>query len=113
METVREAIQNSCNDALMQIGYRLGVEKFCKYQRLFNFGSRTGIDLPNENIGSLYSTENMHEVELATNTFGQGFYLYDDPGGGCLLCRSQWRLLLSAPYGKADPERPGRRGKDQ
>lgn len=73
METVREAIQNSCNDALMQIGYRLGVEKFCKYQRLFNFGSRTGIDLPNENIGSLYSTENMHEVELATNTFGQGF----------------------------------------
>ena len=73
METVREAIQNSCNDALMQIGYRLGVEKFCKYQRLFNFGSRTGIDLPNENIGSLYTTENMHEVELATNTFGQGF----------------------------------------
>ncbi|MFQ9153475.1 MAG: penicillin-binding transpeptidase domain-containing protein [Blautia sp.] len=40
---------------------------------LFNFGSRTGIDLPNENIGSLYTTENMHEVELATNTFGQGF----------------------------------------
>ncbi|MFQ9153476.1 MAG: penicillin-binding transpeptidase domain-containing protein [Blautia sp.] len=35
METVREAIQNSCNDALMQIGYRLGVEKFCKYQRPF------------------------------------------------------------------------------
>ena len=34
METVREAIQNSCNDALMQIGYQLGVEKFCKYQRL-------------------------------------------------------------------------------
>lgn len=73
VETTREAIQNSCNDALMQIGFELGIEKFCKYQRLFNFGSRTGIDLPNENIGSLYTRDNMHEVELATNTFGQGF----------------------------------------
>lgn len=72
-ETLRESIQNSCNVALMQIGFQLGIEKFCKYQRLFNFGSRTGIDLPNENIGSLYTRENMHEVELATNTFGQGF----------------------------------------
>jgi len=73
VESLKEAIQNSCNDALMQIGFQLGIDQFCEYQRLFNFGSRTGIDLPNENIGSLYNTDNMHEVELATNTFGQGF----------------------------------------
>ncbi len=57
----------------MQIGFRLGIADFCKYQRLFNFGSSTGIDLPNENPGILYSQSAMHEVELATNTFGQGF----------------------------------------
>lgn len=72
-ETTKEAIKNSCNDALMQIGYKLGINSFCKYQRIFNFGSLTGIDLPNENTGSLYTENNMHEVELATNTFGQGF----------------------------------------
>lgn len=72
-ETTKEAIMNSCNDALMQIGNALGIEAFCKYQRLFNFGSRTGIDLPNENAGVLYERKAMNEVELATNTFGQGF----------------------------------------
>lgn len=72
-ETTKDAIKNSCNDALMQIGVLLGTEDFCKYQRIFNFGSLTGIDLPNENIGSLYTENNMHEVERATNTFGQGF----------------------------------------
>lgn len=72
-ETVSDAIKNSCNDALMQIGAMLGVEDFCKYQRLFNFGRVTGIDLPNESSGILYDRDAMHEVELATNSFGQGF----------------------------------------
>ncbi len=73
METVSDAIKNSCNDALMQIAFQMGIDVFCKYQELFNFGSTTGIDLPNEGSGSLYNTTNMHEVELATNSFGQGF----------------------------------------
>lgn len=72
-ETIGDAIKNSCNDALMQIGFKLGIEDFCKYQRLFNFGRITGIDLPNENSGILYDRDAMHEVELATNSFGQGF----------------------------------------
>ena len=72
-ETLEYAIVNSCNDALMQIGMRLTIPKFCEFQRLFGFGSPTGIDLPNENSGVIYSREAMHEVELATCTFGQGF----------------------------------------
>lgn len=72
-ETISDAIKNSCNDALMQIGARLGIEDFCKYQSLFNFGRVTGIDLPNESSGILYDRDAMHEVELATNSFGQGF----------------------------------------
>lgn len=72
-ESLEYAIVNSCNDALMQIGMRMTISKFCEYQRLFGFGSQTGIDLPNENPGVIYSRDAMHEVELATCTFGQGF----------------------------------------
>lgn len=72
-ESLEYAIVNSCNDALMQIGMRMTIPKFCEYQRLFGFGSKTGIDLPNENPGVIYSREAMHEVELATCTFGQGY----------------------------------------
>ena len=72
-ETLEYAIVNSCNDALMQIGMSMGISNFCEYQRLFNFGTVTGIDLPNENSGVIYNTNTMHEVELATCTFGQGF----------------------------------------
>lgn len=74
-ETLEYAIVNSCNDALMQIGMKMHIGNFCKYQRLFGFGSPTGIDLPNENAGVLYNENTMHEVELATCTFGQGFTL--------------------------------------
>ena len=70
-ETLSQVIENSCNDALMQIAFKMGVSDFCKYQGLFNFGSRTGIDLPNESSGTVYSENNMHEVELATSSFGQ------------------------------------------
>ena len=70
-ETLSHVIENSCNDALMQIAFKMGISDFCKYQELFNFGSRTGIDLPNESSGTVYSENNMHEVELATSSFGQ------------------------------------------
>ncbi len=72
-ETLEYAIVNSCNDALMQIGMKFGISNFCTYQRLFNYGSLTGIDLPEESPGVIYSRNDMHEVELATCTFGQGF----------------------------------------
>ena len=72
-ETLSDVLKNSCNDGLMQIGMKMGITSFLKYQKLFNFGSPTGIDLPNESSGVLYDRESMHEVELATNTFGQTF----------------------------------------
>ncbi|MCR4960231.1 MAG: hypothetical protein K6A74_02165, partial [Lachnospiraceae bacterium] len=72
-ETLEYAIVNSCNDALMQIGMKVGITNFVNYQRDFNFGNPTGIDLPNETAGVVYNRDTMHEVELATCTFGQGF----------------------------------------
>ena len=72
-ETLREVIANSCNDAMTQIAAKMGTEAFLKAQSLFNFGSRTGIDLPNEGAGVIHTTETMGETELACSAFGQGF----------------------------------------
>ncbi len=72
-ESLGEVIQNSCNDGMMAIGRKMGTERFLEYQRRFNFGTRTGIDLPNEETGLLFTEDNMYEMELSTSAFGQGF----------------------------------------
>ena len=72
-ETLSDVIMNSCNDGMMQIVEKMGSDEFCKYQQLFGFGSKTGIDLSGEASGVLYSSSAMGEVELATSSFGQGF----------------------------------------
>lgn len=72
-ETLAEVIANSCNDGMMQIASKMGNEQFIRSQSLFSFGSRTGIDLPNEGTGIIHTTETMGETELACSAFGQGF----------------------------------------
>lgn len=71
------ALENSCNDALMQIAAKEGVSMFDKYQILFGFGQATNVDLPGEPSNSslstlVYHANNMYSVELATSSFGQG-----------------------------------------
>ena len=83
MITLEGSIMFSCNDALMQIAAKMGYDNFVKYQRLFNFGLRTGIDLPGESrtdtvvyyVGDDAPYENLKigPAELATCSFGQGF----------------------------------------
>lgn len=74
-QTLKRALENSCNVALMQIGESMGGEEFTRYQELFGFGEMTGIDLPGEasTEGLLYEAENMDAASLATNAFGQNF----------------------------------------
>lgn len=72
-ETLRQALENSCNPALIQIGQRIGKSTFYKYLRLFGFFNKTGIDLPSEGTSSFWSEKNVGPVELATMSFGQRF----------------------------------------
>lgn len=74
-QTVGQAIANSCNVALMQIGEAIGVQDFTRYQNIFGFGQFTGIDLKGEpdTSGLLYNADNMQITDLATNAFGQNF----------------------------------------
>ena len=72
-QSLKVALENSCNVALMQIGSAIGKEQFVRYQQLFGFGQSTGIDLPGEAAGLLYSLEDVDSSTLATNAFGQNF----------------------------------------
>ena len=74
-ETLRTALMDSCNDALMQMSYRIGADNFCKYQNIFGFGLRTNVDLPGEarTDSLLHHVEDMKTIDLATNSFGQNF----------------------------------------
>ena len=74
-QTLAEVIANSCNDAMMQIGALMGGEKFLDSQAMMNLGVKTGIDLPGEGAGVLHTRDSLGSVELATDSFGQGFML--------------------------------------
>lgn len=71
-ENLMQVIANSCNDGMMAIAAAMGSEEFIKAQSLFNFGSRTGIDLPNEGYGIIHTADTMGVTELACSAFGQG-----------------------------------------
>lgn len=73
IETIESSLMDSCNDALMQMSYAIGVDNFSKYQSLFGFGQKTGVDLPGEATGILFSKDKMTALDLATNSFGQNF----------------------------------------
>lgn len=73
MQTLSEAVQNSCNPAFMEIGSRLGVDLFYQYFEAFGLKDSTGIDLNGEFLGLIWEQEAMGAVDLAVASFGQRF----------------------------------------
>ena len=75
LETLADALSDSCNDALMQMSYKIGASNFAKYQQIFNFGLKTNIDLPGESRTDtlIYTEDTLTTINLATNSFGQNF----------------------------------------
>ncbi len=72
-ETFVQGIQNSCNPVFMDIGLRLGSDRFYEYFEQFGLLSLTNIDLPGEAGTIMHKKEDIGIVELATMTFGQSF----------------------------------------
>lgn len=72
-ETFVQGIENSCNPVFMDIGLRLGSERFCDYFEQFGLMRLTNIDLPGEAGTIMHKREDIKAVELATMTFGQSF----------------------------------------
>ena len=73
--TLTEALEKSCNMAMLEIADKLGRNAFYKYQRDFGFGYRTGVDLYGEIKADTYivPVEKLNVTELATSAFGQTF----------------------------------------
>ena len=74
-ETFADGIRNSCNPVFMDIGLRLGADRFYDYFRQFGLMEQTGIDLPGEAGTIMHRKEDIGTVELATMTFGQSFQI--------------------------------------
>lgn len=76
-QTLAEAFQNSCNPAFIQIGQMLGTELFFKYFQAYGLTEKTGVDLPGETSTvagvSYHDISTMSIVDLASESFGQGF----------------------------------------
>ena len=74
-ENFVRGIQNSCNPVFIEIGLRLGSDRFYEYFRQFGLLEKTGIDLPGEAGTIMHKKENIGLVELATMSFGQSFQI--------------------------------------
>ena len=74
-ETFVQGIQNSCNPVFIDIGLRLGVDKFYEYFNQFGLMGMTGVDLPGEAGTIMHKKSNVGMVELATMAFGQSFQI--------------------------------------
>lgn len=74
-ETFVQGIQNSCNPVFIDIGLRLGSDRFYEYFQQFGLLSLTNVDLPGEAGTIMHRKEDIGTVELATMTFGQSFQI--------------------------------------
>ena len=70
-----EGACNSCNPVFIEVGLRLGVERYYHYFKQFGLLKKTGVDLPGEAGTIMHKMENMGNVELATVAFGQSFQI--------------------------------------
>ena len=70
-----QALMQSCNVYLMETAFQEGAENFVKYQHIFGFGEKTGIDLPGEadTKDLIYTADTLGKTSLATNSFGQNY----------------------------------------
>lgn len=70
---LEHSLMKSCNCALMEIADKLGADSFYRYQKMFGFGRKTGIDLTGEAAGIVIDRKKLNSTELATSSFGTTF----------------------------------------
>ncbi len=74
-QSLRNALENSCNPAFVDLGLRIGAERSYKYYEALGFFGKTGISLSGEpkNGGIFYDVNKIKPHELGTASFGQRF----------------------------------------
>ncbi len=74
-ETFVEATMNSCNPVFIDVGLRIGPERYFYYLEKLGLLEKTGVDLPGEAGTIIHKLENVGLVEMATMSFGQSFQI--------------------------------------
>ncbi len=74
-ESFVEGIQNSCNPVFIDLGLRIGSDRYYDYFKKFGLFDKTGIDLPGEAGTIMHEKDKIGQVELATIAFGQSFQI--------------------------------------
>lgn len=72
-QSLRQALEHSCNPSLIQLGSRIGTSTLYKYYKSFGFFDKTGIDLLGEASSIFKEQSTVIPVERATYSFGQRF----------------------------------------
>lgn len=72
LQTYVECLQNSSNPCFVNIAQKLGKQRMLDYLDQFNFGKKTGVDLPGESSGILFPEDQFDLLEMSTTGFGQG-----------------------------------------
>lgn len=70
--TMTDVIVHSDNTGMSFVGFKLGKEKFAKYLKMLGFGQKTGIELQEEVSGQIRTADQFGDIDLATESFGQG-----------------------------------------
>lgn len=72
-QSLREALENSCNPAFMQLGLKIGARTLYKYFNAYGLFDKVGSDIARAYEGQFYDLDKIAQVELATTSFGQRF----------------------------------------
>lgn len=72
-QTLRQALENSCNPAFIQLASRIGAPTLYKYYQAFGLFESTNSGLYGEQTSIFHDLDEIGPVELATYAFGQRF----------------------------------------
>lgn len=70
-QTMVQVAENSCNPGFIEMGQRLGMDKFYQYLNNYGFGQKTGIEMSGEAKGILANKKRATALDLATMSIGQ------------------------------------------
>ena len=70
-ETMKEALENSCNVAMIDMAIGTGIDKFYNYIYAFGFNEKTNCGIPSEDTGEVIHRKYIRESDLAKISFGE------------------------------------------
>ncbi|EGO61980.1 stage V sporulation protein D [Acetonema longum] len=70
-QTFLQIVENSCNVGFVNVGLRIGKDRFYDYIDAFGFGRLTDVDLPGEAKGLVINRQKVKPINIATISIGQ------------------------------------------